>query len=477
MAETLKDKAVKGVAWRIAETGGRQVIQFGISVVLARLIMPEQFGLVAMLSVFLALSQVFIDSGFSTALIRKTNRTQADCSTVYFFNIAVAAVCYAILFVCAPLVSDFYGMEQLTPILRVTSLSLIIGSVAGVQRTLLQAEMNFKLLTKMNITALIISGIVGIVMAYLGFQVWALVTQSLVSTVVSTAFIWIKFDWRPSWIISRASFKEFFGFGSKLLASSLLDTLYNNVYSIIIGKVFKAADLAFYNRADSLKSMTTSLPTSILQSVTYPTLCKLQDNEDALRNGYRRMLRLSAFIIFPLCIGLGAVAFPLINVLYTDRWIYAATLLSIIVFSGMWYPIHAINLNYLIVKGRSDLFFRLEILKKINGVIMLCITVPLGLEAMCYGSIATSLIALVINSYYTGKFLNMSILKQLGDMTPTLLLCAAMYIPTRLIATMMGNGIASLSVSVLTGAVIYIGGALLFRLPEVNELKNLRKSR
>ncbi len=439
--------------------------------------MPEQFGLVAMLSVFLALSQVFIDSGFSTALIRKTNRTQADCSTVYFFNIAVAAVCYAILFVCAPLVSDFYGMEQLTPILRVTSLSLIIGSVAGVQRTLLQAEMNFKLLTKMNITALIISGIVGIVMAYLGFQVWALVTQSLVSTVVSTAFIWIKFDWRPSWIISRASFKEFFGFGSKLLASSLLDTLYNNVYSIIIGKVFKAADLAFYNRADSLKSMTTSLPTSILQSVTYPTLCKLQDNEDALRNGYRRMLRLSAFIIFPLCIGLGAVAFPLINVLYTDRWIYAATLLSIIVFSGMWYPIHAINLNYLIVKGRSDLFFRLEILKKINGVIMLCITVPIGLEAMCYGSICTSLIALVINSYYTGKFLNMSILKQLGDMTPTLLLCAAMYIPTRLIATMMGNGIASLSVSMLTGAVIYIGGALLFRLPEVNELKNLRKSR
>lgn len=475
MAESLKHKAVNGVLWRIAEQGGKQVIYFVISVILARLIMPDQFGMVAMLTVFTAVAGVFIDSGFSTALIRKNNRTQEDCSTVYWFNIIVSVVCYLVLFACAPLVARFYDMPELSAILRVSSLGLVIGSLAGVHRTLLQAEMDFKALTKFNLLGVLVSGVAGVFFAYLGFKVWALVIQGMVMNIITTISVWYKVKWRPSFIISRQSLHEFFGFGSKMLASSLLDTLYSNIYSIVIGKVYKAADLAYYNRASSLTQMTSSLPTGILQSVTYPTLCKLQDNDEALKQGYRRTLRLAAFIIFPLCLGIGAVAYPLINVLYTDTWIYAATLLSIIAFSRMWYPIHAINLNYLIVKGRSDLFFRLEVIKKVQGILMLCITIPIGLEAMCYGAIVTSLLALIWNTYYTGKYLGMGIIAQLHDLFPTLLLSGAMYAGSRSIAMFMGNGMASLICSVTAGAIIYVGGALLLKFPEVNELKNIRQ--
>ncbi len=473
--QSLKHKAVSGVLWRIGEQGANQVISLVISIILARLIMPDQFGMIAMLTVFTAVAGVFIDSGFSAALIRKIDRTQEDCSTVYWFTIVVALVCYAILFVCAPLAADLYGMAELSSILRVTSIGLVIGSIVGVQRTLLNAEMNFKALTKFNILGAILSGCVGILLAYLDFKVWALVFQNLASTIITSIFVWCKVKWRPSFVFSKKSFKEFFGFGSKMLGSRLLDTLYGNIYAITIGKVYKSADLAFYNRASSLTQLASTVPTSILQSVTYPTLCKLQDNDEALKSGYRRTLRLAAFVIFPLCLGLGSVAFPLINVLYTDRWIYAASLLSIIAFSRMWYPIHAINLNYLIVKGRSDLFLRLEVIKKIQGVAILCVTIPMGLEAMCWGSVCSSLLSLVWNTHYNGKFLGMSIIAQLRDLLPTLLLAGAMFVAARLTANALGNGALSLACSTAVGAVVYLGGAWIFRFPEIEEIRNIRK--
>ena len=473
--QSLKKKAVNGVLWRIGEQGANQIIQLGLSMILARLIMPDQYGMIAMLAVFTAVADVFVNSGFSSALMRKNNRTQEDCSTVYWYNIIVSLVCYIILFVGAPLVAKFYGMPQLCSILRVTSLCIVISSFVGVHGTLLTIEMDFKAMTKFKILALIISGIVGVCMAYMGFEVWALVAQMLNFTFIGSVCLWYKVRWRPSFVFSRESLREFFGFGSKLLASSLLDTIYNNIYSIVIGKVYKASDLAFYNRGSAITQITSSLPTGILQSVTYPTLCKLQDNDEALKNGYRRTLKLAAFVIFPLCLGAGAVAYPLINVMFTKTWIYAATLLSILAFGRMWYPIHAINLNYLIVKGRSDLFLRLEVIKKIQGVIIMCATVPLGLEAMCWGLVVSSLISLIWNTYYIGKFLGMTIITQLRDFLPTLVLCGIMYAGARIVASYMGNDIVSLVCAVCTGAIIYIGGALIFKFPEVTELKNIRK--
>lgn len=473
--QSLKHKAVSGVLWRIGEQGANQLVSLVISIILARLIMPDQFGMVAMLAVFTAVAGVFIDSGFSSALIRKNDRTQEDCSTVYWFNIVVAVVCYVLLFICAPLVARFYDMPELASILRVTSLGLVIGSLTGVQRTLLSAEMNFKALTKFNVLGVVVSGVVGVTLAYFDFKVWALVFQSLTSTLVGSVCVWFKVKWRPSMVFSKESFREFFGFGSKLLGSRLLDTVYVNLYSIIIGKVYRSADLAFYNRASALTQMTSAMPTGILQSVTYPTLCKLQHSDEALKNGYRRTLRLAAFVIFPLCLGLGAVAYPLINVLYTEKWIYAASLLSIIVFSLMWYPIHAINLNYLVVKGRSDLFLRLEIIKKIQGVIMLCVTVPMGLEAMCYGNVVTSLVSLVWNTHYNGKFLGMGIIAQMRDLFPILLLSGVMFAAARITANAIGTDLVALACSIAIGAIVYIGGAFLFRFPELIELKNIRR--
>lgn len=461
--------------WRLIEQGGKQVIFFTISVVIARLVAPSQFGMVAMLGVFTSVAAIFTDVGLSTALTRKTNRTQADCSTVYWFNVGAGFAIYWILFFCAPLIAKFYDMPQLTAILRVSALPFIIGSFSGVHSTLLSTELNFKALTKFNLASLVISGCVGLTLAYLDFQVWALVFQNLTQCILGTAIVFFNVKWRPSFIFSRASFKEFFGFSSKLVASGIINTIYENIYTIVIGKKYNASDLAFYNRGKSLTSLTAELPTGMLQSITYPMLCKLQHDEEALKNGYRRTLRLAAFIIFPMCLGVGAVAYPLINVLYTEVWMYAAPLLSIIAFSMMWYPIHAINLNYLIVKGKSNQFLKVEIIKKIQGILILCITVPMGIEAMCWGSVIGSILALIYNTYYTGKYLGMGIIEQLKDFAHILALCAVMYVAARLVANYMGNDLSSLICSIATGAIIFIGGAILFRFPEVKELMNLKK--
>lgn len=476
MEETsIKKQTFNGVIWRILEIGGTHLIQLLIGIFLARLILPEQFAAIAMLSIFFAVAQTFINSGFSTALLRKNDRTQVDCSTVFYFNIVISIVSYLILFIIAPYVAEFYNLSELKSILRVASVTLIIGSFAGVHRTLFYARMDFKSLAKYNIAALIISGCVGLYMAYRGFQVWALVAQTIVSTSIGTIFICYNSKWRPTLQFSWTSLKDFFNFGSKLLAAGLLDTVYGNMYSVVIGKFFPHSDLAYYNRAGGLKNMASMTPTNVLQSVTFPALCKLQENDDTLRSAYRRMLRVSAFVIFPLCLGLGGISYPLINVLYTDVWIYAATLLSIIVFAGMWYPIHAINLNLLQVKGRSDLFFRLEIIKKIIGVIILVITLPIGLKAMCYGSIVSSILCLLVNTHYTGKLLNLGFLSQMKDLFPSLALSVVMFAGCKILSTVLGNGILSLIVSIGAGIVIYVGGAHLFRFQEFQLLKNIRK--
>lgn len=475
MSTSLKHQTVNGVIWRIIETGGTQIIQFVISIVLARLILPEQFAEIAMLSIFTAVASVFINSGFSSALIRKVDRTQIDCDTVFYFNITVSLLSYCILFLIAPFVANFFDLPELEIILRISSLSLVVGSFAGVHRTLFQARMEFKSLAKYNVLALIISAGIGIYLAYLDFQVWALVIQSLVSVSINTVIIFYKSPWRPSLHFSWMSLKEFFNFGSKLLGSSLIDTIYKNIYSVVIGKFFPHSDLAFYNRANSLKGLSSAFPMSVIQSVTYPALCKLQDNDEMLRSSYRKMIQLGSFVIFPLCLGLGSVSYPLINILYTKVWIYAASLLEIIVFAGMWYPIHAINLNLLQVKGRSDLFFRLEIVQKVIGVMILCVTLPFGLKAMCYGEIILSILCLIVNTHYTGKLLNLGLIEQIKDISPSLILSVTMFIVCKITSTMMGDNIISLMTSIIIGLITYLGGAYLLKFKELYFIKDLRK--
>jgi O-antigen/teichoic acid export membrane protein len=439
---------------------------------------PKDYGLVGMLTVFTAVAQSLIDSGFSQALIRKQNRTETDNSTVFYFNIAVGLVLYLILFLCAPLIADFYDEPQLVSITRVIGLSLIFNSLAVVQRALLTIAIDFRTQAKASFIAAIVSGIVGITMAYHGFGVWSIVAQQLINLGLNTILLWILSKWMPKLVYSWNSFRELFSFGSKLLASGLLDTLYRNIYLIVIGKFFKASDLGYYTRAQQFGDFPSSNLTGILQRVTYPVLCTIQNDDDRLASVYRRFLRISAFVIFPLMTGLAAVAKPTILILLKEQWLFTATLLQILCFSMMWYPIHAINLNLLQVKGRSDLFLKLEIWKKILGVVVLCATLPFGLIAMCFGGIASSLIALVINTYYTGKLINVGFFKQMRDLMPTLILSLAVgTIVYVTINTLNINPIFQLIIGVIEGIVIYIVVAKIFKFSEFKELIDIIKNR
>lgn len=476
MAESLKNKTVKGTIWSSLERFSVQGIQFVVMIIMARILTPEDYGLVGMLSIFIAVSQSLIDSGFSQSLIRKQDRSEIDNSTVFYFNIAVGVILYFILFFSAPLIAKFFDEPQLIPITRVIGLCLIFNSLVVVQRALLTINLDFKTQAKASFVGVILSGIVGITMAYTGFGVWAIVWQQIVNLSVITILLWIFTRWKPIWAYSWKSFKGLFGFGSKLLASGLLDTLYNNLYLIVIGKVFKASDLGYYTRSSQFTAFTSSNLTGILQRVSYPVLCTIQNDDARLTEIYRKLLKTSAFIIFPLMMGLAAVANPMIISFLTEKWLFSAILIQILCFSQMWYPIHAINLNLLQVKGRSDLFLRLEIIKKILGVAMLCITLPMGLIPMCIGMILNSIIALIINTHYTGKLIKLGFVKQMRDLLPTLLLSLATgaivymtitYIP-------MESWIA-LSVGVIEGILIYVGTAKLLRFSEFQELFSIIK--
>lgn len=440
---------------------------------MARLLTPKDYGLVGMLTIFIAIAQSLIDSGFSQALIRKQDRSETDNSTVFYFNIAVGFLLYLIFFTIAPWVADFYETPELCTLMRVISLSVIFNSLAVVQRALLTVNINFKTQAKASLSAAIVSGIIGISMAYYGFSYWSIAAQQLVNLGLNTLLLWIFTKWRPKAVYSWKSFKELFAFGSKLLASGLLDVVYRNMYLLVIGKVFSASSLGYYTRAHQFAEFPSSNLTGIMQRVTYPVLCQIQNDDQRLAHIYRRFLRVSAFIIFPLLVGLSAVAEPFVIMLLKEQWLFAATLLQIICFSMMWYPIHAINLNLLQVKGRSDLFLKLEIIKKTIAVIVLCITIPMGLIAMCIGQICTSLISLIINTYYTGKLINVGFIKQMRDLMPTLLLSLTMWAIVYYSISIIPGTLYQLLAGILIGIIYYSTLAFLFRFPEVDEIKSI----
>ena len=473
MSDSLKSTATKGILWSFVERFSVQGVQFVIMIIMARLLTPEDYGLIGMLAVFLAVSQSLIDSGFSQALIRKQNRTEIDNSTVFYFNIIVSVLLYLILFISAPFVSDFYDTPQLTPIMRVVCLSVIINSLAVVQRAHLTINIDFKTQAKASLIAAVTSGIVGISLAYTDYGVWSLVWQQLLNLGINTLLLWFFSKWRPILAYSWNSFRELFSFGSKLLFSGLLDTLYRNIYPIVIGKLFSASTLGHYTRAHHFSEFPSSNVTGILQRVTYPILCKLQNDDERLSNVYRKFLKLSAYTIFPLMMGLAGVSKSFIKISIGSQWDFCAELLIIICFSMMWYPIHAINLNFLQVKGRSDLFLRLEIIKKILGVTMLVITSPFGLVVMCYGQIVNSFIALIINTYYTGKLINVGFIRQMRDLFPTLVLSVSMFVMIILFNSFIPNIYLQLVVGIIIGIIYYITFSIVFKFSELKELMSI----
>lgn len=456
MAESLQHKALIGTIWSFLERFSVQGIQFVVMIIMARQLTPDDYGLVSMLTIFIALSQTLVDCGFSNALIRKQDRSEIDNSTVFFFNIAVGIILYFILFFAAPLIALFYHQPILVPITRLISLSVIINSLVVVQKSILTIKIDFKSQTAASFCGVVISGIVGIYMAFNGYGVWAIVWQQLLNLSVNTLMLWILTKWHPILVYSWKSFKQLFGFGSKLAISGIIDTLYNNIYLIVIGKLFNASDLGYYTRASQFAQFPSSNFTGIIQRVTYPIFCSFQDDITRLRNIYRRSIRLSAFIIFPLMILLAAVAKPLILILLNEQWYFSIILLQILCFSMMWYPIHSLNLNLLQVQGRSDLFLKLEIIKKIIGISILCITIPIGLVAMCIGSIVSSILCLIVNTHYTGKLIQVGFLVQMKDILPTLLYSLSMGLLVFWIVTITPGLWMKLIVGVAVGLLYFI---------------------
>lgn len=471
----LKKKTINGVLWSSIERFSVQGVQFCFGIVMARLLSPSDYGIIAMLTIFMALSQTFIDSGFSNALIRKQDRNEKDYATAFYFNIGVGLICYLLLCLGAPAIALFYNTPILTNLTKVVGLTLLFNSLCVVQQAKLTAEINFKTQAKVSLAAVILSGGIGIILAYKGFGVWALALQSVLSSFFRMLFLWIWAQWKPSEHFCKESFRALFNYGSKLLASGLLDTIYRNLYTIVIGKFFSGSALGFYSRADQFAQFPSSNITGVLQRVTFPVLSSIQHEDDRLKVNYRKFLKLSAFIVFPLMVGLAAVAEPFINLLLTEKWSGAILILQILCFAMMWYPIHAINLNLLQVKGRSDLFLRLEIIKKSVITVILCITIPMGLTAMCIGQVINSLIALVINTHYTGKLIQVGFSVQMRDLFPTLLNSLIMGAICFVTSQFIAGSLLQLIVGLLIGATYYIASNWFMKSNELKELTSLIK--
>jgi O-antigen/teichoic acid export membrane protein len=473
MPDTLKQKTIKGTIWSFAERFTAQSIHFLVMIIIARLLSPREFGLIGMLAIFLAVAQSLIDSGFSRALIRKQNRTDVDKNTVFYFNIVVSSILYLLFYLISPWVASFYGEPQLSEIMRVICLVVVVDSFAVVQRANYVVAIDFKTQTKATLIAAVVSGIIGIYLAYHGFGVWALVYQKIASSVMNVVVLWAFSNWYPKLVYSWNSFKELFGFGSKLMISGLLNTLYLNVYQLVIGKAFSAEILGYYSNAHKFSELPSSNLTTILQRVTYPVLCTIQDDDERLALVYRKFLRLSAFVIFPLMCGLAAISFPLIDLVLGEAWHFAAILLIPVCFQMMWYPIHSINLNLLQVKGRSDLFLRLEMIKVIIGVTILFCSLPFGLLAMCYTGILTSVLCLAINTYYTGKLIRVGFIMQMKDITPTLLLSLSMFAMVFGCISFFTADIIKLMMGCLIGAVFFLMAAFSLRMKEITFIKEI----
>lgn len=431
MSESLKNKAVHGAKWSFLDNIANLGVTFLVGLVLARLLTPEEYGIMAIIAIFIAISNTIIDSGFSNALIRKVHIERIDYNTVFFFNLVVSVVLYLLLFVAAPFISLFFKEPILTDVLRVIGWVLVVNALGIIPRTILVRNIDFKTQTKVSVISSIASGVVGIGMALTGWGVWSLVWQQLARQMLNSLFLWLFCKWIPAWEFSMRSFKEMFGFGYKLLLSGLIDTIYKNIYYVVIGRFYSSAQLGQYTRAEQFNTIFSSNLTSVVQRVSYPVLSSIQEEPERLHEAYRRVIKLTMLVTFACMLGLAAVAKPLIIILIGEKWIPAVAFLQIICFSGMLYPLHAINLNILQVKGRSDLFLKLEIIKKIIAIGPITIGVFYGIEYMLWGSVFTSFIAYFLNSYYSAGLIHYPTKEQLKDVFPTfavsLTVAAAMW--------------------------------------------------
>ena len=476
MAESLKQKTVKGVGWSFADNIANQGITFLVGLVLARLITPEEYGLIGIILIFVAVFDSIVNCGFSNALIRKNDADDMDYNTVFIVNMVLSVVLFIAFFFSARFIADFFGQPLLEPLTQVMGSIVIIHAFAIIQRTILIKQIDFKTQTKASVISSVTSGIIGITMAFYGYGVWSLVGQQLSRALLNTICLWIYSHWWPKLQFSWNSFRELFGFGWKLLVSSLIDTVWREIYQVVIGKCYAPATLGQYTRAHQFGSIFSSNLTSVIQRVSYPVLSNLQDDKQRMKEGYRRVIKVTMLVTFVLMLGLAAVAKPMIQVLVGDQWLIAAEFLPIISLQMMLYPLHSLNLNMLQVQGRSDLFLKLEIIKKCVAVIPITLGIFVGIYWMIWGSVFTGIFAYYLNSYYSGKFLNYGILTQINDILPSLGIAVIMSVITYSVSLLPLSPFILLPIQIATGAAITIALCEHFKQPEYLEIRSMTLS-
>lgn len=470
MSESLGNKTLKGVSWSALERFSFQGITFIIQLVLARLLTPSDYGVIAMLSIFLQLAQVLIDCGFGNALIKKQDCTDVDFSTVFFFNLGISLLIYFILFFLSPFISRFYDTPLLTPVLRVLALTLLFNAVSIVQQTILVKKVDFRSQSIVTLSSAIISGAVGILCAYKGYGPWALVFQQLLNSILRSIFYLAIVRWIPKVTFSVSSFSYVFNFGSKLLLSTFIDVIYKNLYKIVIGKKYSDADLGYYTKAEEFAMFPSSNVANIISRVCLPIMSKIQDDNERLLNVYRSLIRYTSFLIFPLMIGLLAVSRPFIITFLKDAWEPAVLILRILCLDWMLDFISVLNLNLLLVKGRTDLVLKLQVIKKIIAVAILFATVPFGIEVMCWGKFLYAIIAVIINTYYTKQLIGLRLLSQMCDILPFLIVSIVMGVSSYIMTIQFNNSITSLFAGIVTGIVMYLIMSLVFFKKDINAL-------
>lgn len=457
MEENLKQKTVSSVAWSFVGTMSGKFIQFIITMVLARILSPSDYGLVGMISFFIAIAACFIDSGFTNALIRYKERTELDYNTVFYINLGMSIIMYAVLYVCAPFIADFYDQPLLKQIVRIHSIILIIGSIGAINSIRLVIELKFKLRNVIGIIASIVSGIVGIICAYYGLNVWSLIISQIVCSIILTSLYIYTERWYPQLIFSIESFKKLFGYGSKILGSNILNSAYTEMYPLVIGKQFNAADLAYVSRAQGMNEVAGGTMSGILASVAFPVLSRIQNDNEQLLRAYSRYLQISIFMIAPIVLFLCGVAKPTILIFLTEKWSPSIVLMQILASIQILNTISKININLLYVKGRSDLVFRLEVIKKSVAIIILVVSIFIGnLIVYCIGMVLYALIALYFDTTYTKKILNFGFSKQVKMIWPYIWRSILIMILALISSIVIDDSLLSLIVSVITCVPIYI---------------------
>ena len=471
---SLKKQALSGVFWSSMQLFGNQFIGFGVSMVLARLLLPSEFGLIAMLGIFIGLGTALINSGLTQSLIRTENLDDEDFSTVFFFNLGGSIVIYSIIYIVAPCIADFYNQEILTSIVRVYCIVFIINAFSAIQITRLTKMMDFKTQLKVSLPSLIIGGSVGITMAYNDYGVWSLVWSNIIQTIAGTLQLWFWSQWRPSWVFNRKKLNYHFNYGVKLMLSGILNVIFTNAYTIIIGKFFAPAQVGFYNRAQTLQMLPVNSISSIVTKVSFPLFSSIQNDDVRLKSIYKRIMQMVVFLVTPTLILMAVLGEPLFRLLYTEKWVRAVPYFQILCVTGILYPINLYNLQILNVKGRSDLFLKLEVFKKIIVVMVILVSFQFGIYGLLYGSVLTSVIAFFINTHYSGKFLNYPAWEQTKDLLPIIglgiLTGAVVYFLDINFRQAIPNDFFRLVLGSSSGVALYTAVAYLFKMNCLTEL-------